>query len=554
MALTKVSYSMIDGASVNVLDFGATGNGTTNDTAAIQAAIDSRTSGGTVYFPRGTYSVTGIRIDGTSANLTNITLQGEGVASLLQIAASNTSNVIKSLSGSGFRIAELKIQGGLGRGVTPLRAPTKGFWTPSTAYVIGNTVEVSSTNTQTSTVAASNLVYRCTLGYTSSATFAADLATYWILSTDPNFNTVDISYGTRNGIYLSGATNSIIEDCTIIDCAYAGINIGTGPVQTGNTTPASAYVRVESNYIDNCDNGIAGGEQSYVNYVGNNVKSCVNFGIVIDDPDSFSCNVTSNTVTGCGSHGIYFYGPDFCTITGNTVNFCVNVGILVIQAAVSSPITGNAVNNCQQGIRLYNNSQATVTGNACRANSQYGISVELMSQVSVVANECNSNTLDGINLLTVSGFSISSNSCSANIGSGIRLDSCSDGSIVGGSLLNNNNGAVPTATGAGVYLGDTTNVAISGMRAFDARGGGSKTQKYGVYSAGTSNAVTLSGNNLTANATAEFLLVGATNRVTPAFADYVNASTPANFTADKILAFLDSDGTTVYMPARLSVW
>jgi hypothetical protein len=64
----------------------------------------------------------------------------------------------------------------------------------------------------------------------------------------------------------------------------------------------------------------------------------------------------------------------------------------------------------------------------------------------------------------------------------------------------------------------------------------------------------LSGNNLTANATAEFLLVGATNRVTPAFADYVNASTPANFTADKILAFLDSDGTTVYMPARLSVW
>jgi len=112
MALTKVSYSMIAGASVNVIDYGATGNGTTNDTAAIQAAIDSRTSGGTVYFPCGTYSVTGIRIDGTGANLTNITLQGEGVASLLQIAASNTSNVIKSLSGSGFRIAAFKIQGG----------------------------------------------------------------------------------------------------------------------------------------------------------------------------------------------------------------------------------------------------------------------------------------------------------------------------------------------------------------------------------------------------------------------------------------------------------
>lgn len=40
MSLTKVTYSMIDGASVNVMDFGATGNGSTDDTNAIQAAIN----------------------------------------------------------------------------------------------------------------------------------------------------------------------------------------------------------------------------------------------------------------------------------------------------------------------------------------------------------------------------------------------------------------------------------------------------------------------------------------------------------------------------------
>lgn len=57
MPLTKVSYSMIQGAEFNVLDYGADSTGATDTSTAIQAAFDAAAAagGGTVYLPSGTY-------------------------------------------------------------------------------------------------------------------------------------------------------------------------------------------------------------------------------------------------------------------------------------------------------------------------------------------------------------------------------------------------------------------------------------------------------------------------------------------------------------------
>jgi hypothetical protein len=56
MALTKAHTRMIEGDAISVLDYGATGDGVTDDTAAIQAAIDATTNNN-VFFPPATYAV-----------------------------------------------------------------------------------------------------------------------------------------------------------------------------------------------------------------------------------------------------------------------------------------------------------------------------------------------------------------------------------------------------------------------------------------------------------------------------------------------------------------
>jgi hypothetical protein len=59
MALTKVTYSMINGAVINALDYGADLTGVASSSAAFQSAVNSFSGAqGTVYFPNGSYKLT----------------------------------------------------------------------------------------------------------------------------------------------------------------------------------------------------------------------------------------------------------------------------------------------------------------------------------------------------------------------------------------------------------------------------------------------------------------------------------------------------------------
>jgi hypothetical protein len=125
MALTKATYSMIRGAVYNVLDYGATGNGSTDDRAACQAAVNAAVAagGGAVYFPAGTYSLNsvagldttpnGLLIPDTNGDFSTnngIMLFGDGIDSVL--LAGNTAMCVVRNSRLYTTIRDLKIDGG----------------------------------------------------------------------------------------------------------------------------------------------------------------------------------------------------------------------------------------------------------------------------------------------------------------------------------------------------------------------------------------------------------------------------------------------------------
>jgi hypothetical protein len=76
MSLTKVTYSMIAGEAINVLDYGAVGDDSTDNLTFIQNAIDASV-GKTLFIPKGTYQVSDSLI-----GVSNLTILFESGATL----------------------------------------------------------------------------------------------------------------------------------------------------------------------------------------------------------------------------------------------------------------------------------------------------------------------------------------------------------------------------------------------------------------------------------------------------------------------------------------
>ena len=154
MALTKVSYSMITGAPINILDYGASPSASASaNRIAIQAAITAGGSNCDVYFPAGTYAVDAqitiandrVNLIGAGKYATTITFQPTANGTLFKFIANATTINQGSICDlairsddntyvkyamhfvdiSGYKISNVVIGGGVAVG-------NAGFWTDPT--------------------------------------------------------------------------------------------------------------------------------------------------------------------------------------------------------------------------------------------------------------------------------------------------------------------------------------------------------------------------------------------------------------------------------------
>ena len=155
MALTKVSYSMITGAPINILDYGASPSASASaNRIAIQAAITAGGSNCNVYFPAGNYAVDAqitiandrVNLIGAGKYATTITFQPTAnfstcfkfianattinQGSICDLAIRSDDNIyvkyaMHFVDISGYKISNVVIGGGVAVG-------NAGFWTDPT--------------------------------------------------------------------------------------------------------------------------------------------------------------------------------------------------------------------------------------------------------------------------------------------------------------------------------------------------------------------------------------------------------------------------------------
>lgn len=417
--------------SVSVQDFGAVGDGVTDDTAEFAAALAAHQ---TVYVPP---TASGYVIDTLNINIAGRRLISDGAKIIHKATAAshclraNADNVV-----------------------------IEGLEVDQSLQTIGHSGIVLG--------AFNNITIRN--NYLHDGPFIAILASFSTYALIENNTVVDFMTTGAAGINLDGNTNSSaignrVTNTGAANIAFSGSHnaiIGNQLENSGNADNVTGYGGGNSDWIimgntcrDSHNHGIhVAGYRGKI--IGNNIYNCATRGINIlanDSPNpSEDIVISGNTVDGAPFAGITISETNRLTLANNIVRSSGQQGINT-QTCTDFAITGNVITDSgNTALRIADPTRGTVSGNSISGSPSFGI--DLLEVVTPPS---------GVNVI---GNLVSS--CAASIRAGSNT---TNSQIRSNILIGNTTNAVSAPSA--VIVGDNITDAFTGTRAIsDTVGGG----------------------------------------------------------------------------------
>jgi hypothetical protein len=351
--------------TVNVKDFGAVGDGVADDTAAIQAALN--TAAKVVFFPVGTYRATTLNLP------SNIVLCGSGYASVLQTATD--AFFVKGESQNNIGITKLRFVGDsataggkTAQSLVALRGCTKSFVTE--CYFEGGARGVNIGND------GATLSSRINVSHNFFSNIA-DVAIFCIRG-----NSLTVCNNLIDGVGAGGSTDFaigiVLDDASATDAESAiGTKqtivhgniiqnlVGDSTSRAINVTGCTNIV-ISSNIIH--DIGVTGSQgmlgirlangglspdldSENVSVCGNYLANIADDGIIMESCNG--CRISGNHITNWGANttsatasGIQIgSSSERCSITNNHLQAGAgsDIGVYVLSSCNNTMVFGNAI-------------------------------------------------------------------------------------------------------------------------------------------------------------------------------------------------------------------
>lgn len=385
MSLTKVSYSMIRSAPVNVLDYGAVGNGTADDTIPLQNAVNA-SSGNTLILPKGyifrhtadIVLISDLTIDGEGTlcadynqTLAHGSLYALGAASSPVLLTTDVNNIssagVAVANNSGFALNDMVEIGQTSVATYPVVYAIVTGLTGGTGIAveipIGVTFLVSDGAYIKKIFPVENITIRnISITQTSAATY-----TYNFIYGKYCKNVRVESIQTSNQ-YGQTASAIQFENCL-------GVNVLNNKVRSGVlSTDVTYQAEGGAGIISSCSDVLISGNASQVYAFGWGIYLCAGGRIVSNSATSANEGTTFHT--GVRAYKIYACMYVVCS-DNESIGFETGVKLDFSSYGV---ISGNTLrNNKSHSINLNNCSNNSISGNVIFSSQGSGIYVGVTS-------------------------------------------------------------------------------------------------------------------------------------------------------------------------------